>query len=189
MEIRQWVGAELTDARQRLKGGVLDLIPADRRAEQADGGGIPAVYVLWHLTRHHDVAINGVLRGVDEVVHAHSDALGVSTGLWRGLSEGSDLDLIDQLDREAVGQYALAAIDSTLAWIDNGASFDDLDAVPDSGAVLEALGAPSDDFSWLYGMWAGKTRQWFLSWEGIGHVVTHTGELVTIRNRLGLSPF
>ena len=189
MDLRTWVVAELADARQRLAGGVLDRIPPGRRAELADGGGIAPVYVLWHVTRHHDVAVNGVLRGVDEVVHRFTDELGVDSGLWRGLSEGSDLDLVDRLDPEVVGRYALAAIDDTLTWLADTAPLDNLDQVPDAGAVLEALGTPKDDFSWLYRMWDGKSRQWFLAWEGIGHVVTHTGELSSIRNRMGLSPF
>ncbi len=37
-------------------------------AEQVDGGGVAPVYVAWHTARHQDLAVNGVLRGVDEVL-------------------------------------------------------------------------------------------------------------------------
>lgn len=187
--VRDWVKADIASALSRLTGGVLDLIPSDRMREQVDGGGIPPIYVLWHMTRHHDVAINGVLRGVDEVVHDHTDSLGVTTDLWRGLSEGADLDLVEVLNPEAVGRYATATLDNTLDWLDSGATLSRLEEVPEAGSVLETLGTPRDSFGWLYNMWEGKTRQWFLSWEGHGHIVTHTGELVSIRNRMGLSPF
>lgn len=189
MDLRSWITGDLEMARQRLAGQVLDLIPVERMTEQVDGGGIPPVYVLWHMTRHHDLAVNRVLRGGDEVVHAHTTEVGVDEGLWRGLSEGADLELVAVLDPAAVGRYALAVLDESIRWLSGSAELPDLDAVPDSAAALAALGTPSDDFGWLYRMWEGRPASWFLSWEGIGHITTHTGELVSIRNRMGLSPF
>lgn len=188
MDLRTWIRDDLSSARQRLNGGVLEIIPPERMREQVDGGGIPPVYVLWHLARHHDLAINRVLRGRDEVVESHTDRLGIDDRLWRGLSEGADLDLVSVLDPEAVMAYVRAVLDSTVAWLDD-AALTDLDSVPASTDALAAIGTPTDDFDWIYAMWEGKPRQWFLSWEGHGHVVTHTGELVSIRNRMGLSPF
>lgn len=187
--LRRWILDESTSARQRLAGGVIAKIPAAEMSECADGGGVPAGYVLWHLTRHHDVAVNGVLRERDEVVVDHLAALGVEDRLYRGLAEGSDADLIEVLDPAAVGAYALATLDATIDWIRAEADLDDLDDIPDSTGVLAALGTPRDDFAWLYEMWSGKPRRWFLSWSAIGHVMTHTGELVSIRNRLGHNPF
>ncbi|MFV2039474.1 MAG: hypothetical protein ACC660_04465 [Acidimicrobiales bacterium] len=189
MDLRSWIVNDLASARQRLAGGILGCIPTDRLDEQADGGGIAPLYVLWHMTRHHDLAINGVLRGRDEVVHDWTDRLGVSDELWRGLSEGSDTDLVQILDPDAVAGYSLAALDGTIEWLNTAATFDNLDSVPPSSETLSAIGTPPADFDWLYSMWAGKPRYWFLSWEGHGHVVTHTGELVSIRNRMGFSPF
>jgi hypothetical protein len=188
-DLRRWILDDLTAARARLDNGVLRLIPPERGAETVDGGGIPPVYVIWHMARHHDVAVNSVLRGVDQIVHSHTDAIGVNDRLYRGLSEGADLDLVALLDPEAVNAYALATIDGTISWIESGASLDTLDDVADSAAMLHAMGTPTDDFDWLYGMWDGKPNRWFLSWEGVDHIVTHTGELVSIRNRMGLSPF
>lgn len=187
--LRRWIVDELTSARTRLAGGVIDMIPRAEMSVLADDGGIPAGYVLWHLARHHDVAVNAVLRGRDEVVLDHLEALGVHDRLYRGLAEGADTDLVADLDPDAVAAYALAAIDGTVAWLQAEASLDDLDAVPDAARALAALGTPEDDFDWLYRMWSDKPRRWFLSWTAIGHVVTHTGELVGIRNRLGHNPF
>ena len=42
---------------------------------------------------------------------------------------------------------------------------------------------------WLYAMWSAKPASWFVQWEAIGHRVNHLGEMVSVRNRLGLSPF
>ncbi len=54
---------------------------------------------------------------------------------------------------------------------------------------LRELGVPEDRFDWLYGMWRGKPASFFLSWQAVGHGYNHLGELVSIRNRMGLSPF
>lgn len=192
MDLRAWLADDLRTAYTRLERGVLDAIPPERRRELVDGGGIPPVYVLWHMTRHHDVAVNAVLREREEVVHSWTDRIGVSSDLWRGLAEGADLDLVQVLDPDAVGGYAMEVLDSTIAWVegdDGTLGLDRLDEVPQATDALDALGTPSDDFDWLYGMWSGKPRHWFLSWEAHAHVVTHTGELVSLRNRMGLSPF
>ena len=189
MELRTWIVGDLVSLRQRLAGGVLARIPADRRAERVDGGGIAPTYILWHLARHHDVAVNRVLRGVDEVVDGWTDRLGVADDLWRGLAEGEDSELVTVLDPEAVEGYTLAVLDHTRSWLD-GADLTALDRPPnDTDEALTALGAPEDRMDWLYDMWRGKPASFFLSWEAIGHGVNHLGELTSIRNRMGLSPF
>ncbi|MDP6214115.1 MAG: hypothetical protein QGI41_04160, partial [Acidimicrobiales bacterium] len=68
MDLRTWITNDLTSLRTRLDSGVFSLLPADRMSERVDGGGVAAVYVAWHTARHHDLAVNGVLRGVDEVL-------------------------------------------------------------------------------------------------------------------------
>jgi hypothetical protein len=38
-------------------------------------------------------------------------------------------------------------------------------------------------------MWKDKPVGWFAQWEAIGHRLNHLGEMVSVRSRLGLSPF
>jgi hypothetical protein len=64
-----------------------------------------------------------------------------------------------------------------------------LEEVPASGAGLERAGIDEGAVPWLYRMWDGKPASWFVQWEAIGHRVNHVGEMVSVRNRLGLSPF
>ncbi|HJL89535.1 MAG TPA: hypothetical protein QF905_04285 [Acidimicrobiales bacterium] len=188
MDLRTWITNDLTSLRTRLDSGVFSLLPADRMSERVDGGGVAAVYVAWHTARHHDLAVNGVLRGVDEVLDTWGDRVGVVGDTWRGLAEGEDLDLVQQLDPAAVGQYLLAVIDSTLGWVSTG-DLTVLDTVPDSTAALERIGTPEDRFDWLYSMWNEKPAHFFLAWEALGHGFNHLGELITLRNRLGFSRF
>lgn len=189
VDLRDWIIGDLRSLRAKLDGGVLSLIPPDLRRRRADGGGIAAVYVLWHLARHHDVAVNGVLRGGrGAVVDGWTGRLGIDEDLWRGLAENEDAELVDVLDPAAVGAYALAVFDSTAAWLDDS-GLPPMNDRPDTAAALQAIGTPEDRFGWLYSMWDGKPASWFLQWSAIGHGFNHLGELVSIRNRLGLSPF
>ncbi len=188
MELRDWLLSDLASLGSRLEHGVLDNLPAERRHERVDGGGIAPTYVLWHTARHHDVGVNRVLRGIDEVVDHWTGRLGVADDLWRGLAEGEDAELVDELDPVAVGAYALAVISATRDWLTT-AELGVLDSVPDSATALADLGAPEDRFDWLYSMWDGKPATFFLQWEAIGHGYNHFGELMSIRNRMGLSPF
>ena len=188
MELRDWIVGDLRSLRGKLAGGVLGLIPAERLRERVDGGGIAPVYVLWHLARHQDVAVNGVLRGADAVVDGWVDRLGIDEDLWRGLAEGEDADLVDVLDPEAVGGYTLAVMERTAGWLEEQ-GLPAMDGRPDTAAALEAIGTPADRFDWLYSMWDGKPVSWFLQWSAVGHGFNHLGELVSIRNRMGLSPF
>lgn len=188
MDLRTWITTDLESLRNRLANGALTVIPPERMAERIDDGGNAPVYVAWHAARHQDVAVNGVLRETDEVLDDWMSRVGLSGDTWRGLAEAEDLDLVLELDPEAVAGYYLAVIDETLKWVADG-DLGVLDIQPDSSAALERIGTPRDRFDWLYSMWEGKPAVFFLAWEATGHGYNHLGELVSIRNRMGLSPF
>ncbi|RMH78621.1 MAG: hypothetical protein D6683_07380 [Actinomyces sp.] len=188
MDLRTWLVDEAHDLRRRLEGAVIAHLPPEEMTERVDGGGVAPVYVLWHLARHHDVAVNAVLRGEAEVLDAHADRVGIATDTWRGLAEAQDDEIVARLDPAGVAAYTLAVCDATAAWLAD-TPLDVLDTVPDPAAVLDALGTPRDRFSWLYDMWAGRDAAFFVRWEALGHGFNHLGELVALRNRLGHSPF
>ncbi len=189
MDLCNWIIKDLTTLRARLEGGVLKQIPLHKLRQKADGGGIAPSYVLWHLARHHDLAVNGALRGgAPAVVEDWTDHLGVTDDLWRGLAEGEDSELTEVLDPEAVGEYVLAVFDATATWL-NDHGLPALDHRPDTASALQAIGTPEDRFDWLYSMWDGKSAAWFLQWSAVGHGYNHLGELVSIRNRMGFNPF
>ena len=189
MDLRNWITEDLASLRNRLANGVLSIIPPDRMNERVDGGGIAPVYVAWHTARHHDLSVNGVLRGRAEVLDGWMTRVGIDGDTWRGLAEAEDTELVDELDPEAVCGYLLATIDETLSWVQDEADLSVLGTVPDTESALDRIGTPAERFDWLYSMWSGKPGHFFLAWEAIGHGYNHLGELTSTRNRMGLSPF
>ena len=188
MQLTEWIRADVASLRQRVEGGFIDVVPHGRWNEHVDGGGVAPLYVLWHTARHHDVAVNGVVRGAEAVLDDWHDRVGLDGDVWRGLAEGQDQQLVDQLDPAAVGEYFRAVLDHTIAWLDESPVIEP-SAIPDSSSALSAIDTPHDRFDWLYNMWADKPVHFFLSWEAVGHGYNHLGELLSIRNRMGLSPF
>ncbi len=171
-----------------MAGGFITTVAAEHWRQPVDGGGVPAVYVAWHAARHHDLAVNRVIRRQGEVLDEWTDRLELNGDTWRGLAEAEDHELVQQLDPETVGRYLLAVLDHSIDWMTTS-ELPDLDAVAPSGEALASIGTPTDRFDWLYTMWEGKPNHFFLAWEAIGHGYNHLGELISLRNRLGLSPF
>jgi hypothetical protein len=188
VDLRSWIIADIDSLRDRLESGFVGLVPATRWRERIDGGGLAPVSIAWHLARHHDVAVNAVVRRAPEVLDAWRAQVGITGDTWRGLSESEDPELVDELDPEAVGSYLLAVLEGTLAWL-TGNALPDLVAVPDSARALKSIGTPTDRFDWLYRMWDTKPVSFFLRWEAVGHGYNHLGELTSIRNRMGLRSF
>ena len=173
----------------RLGGSVLDAVPLDRHKEHTDGGGSTITSILWHMARHQDIAINVVVRGQEQILDSHRDSIGASDlDPGEGLAEAESRELTVKLDSEAVVRYYQAVCTVTSEWLAT-ITASVLDGIPDATGALTGLGVLDADYPWLHRMWDSKPVSFHVRWEAIGHGVTHTGEMVSMRNRLGLSPF
>jgi hypothetical protein len=190
MDLRTWLLDSHADLRSKLAGSVMRQVPADRWAEQADGGGSSIAWLLLHLARHHDLALTTVIRDHDPLYLAHRAPLGLEgTPAGVGLTEREDRAISLAVDPAALDGYVNAVFDASHDWLDR-LSMMALDITPDVARRLEHRGLlPADEFDWLYGMWSGRTIGWFVQWPVIGHGNAHLGEAISVRNRLGLSPF
>jgi len=180
---------EMSDMRSRLRSSVLDVIPLERHKEQVDGGGSTVTSLLWHIGRHQDIATNAVLLGEPQVLGGYADRCNSGQlDAADGLAEAESQEITAVLDSAGVVAYYEAVCESTSRHLAAG-SFGELDRVPDSHAALEAAGVKRDTVPWLFNMWEAKPASFHVRWEAISHGVTHTGEMVSMRNRMGLSPF
>lgn len=186
MDLRSWILDEHETVRQRFARSIGDVVPDDRWRDPAGAGGSSLAYLLFHVAYHADLAVGPVLAGEAALVHRWRDQLGLDgLGPWVGLGEAESTELSSVIDLDALRVYADAVHDATTAWIESGT----LDASVDAPAALERSGVSSGDVPWLYSMWSDQPAAFFLQWEAIGHRMNHLGEMVSVRNRLGLSPF
>ena len=118
------------------------------------------------------------------------DRLGL--GPWpapAGLGEAEDPDVTAALDLDALDAYAGAVHEATGTWLD-AVDLAELGGAPPAGRRISDLAGVSDAaVPWLHAMWEGKPSTWFVQWEAVGHPQGHLGEMVSLRSRLGLSPF
>lgn len=189
MDLRAWICTEHAALADRFEQSVVAHVPLERWTDPAGGGGSSIAFLTFHAAYHEDLAVNAVLRRRSPVLHGWRERLGLEDGAAHvGLAEAEPVELTAALDREELVAYANAVHERTQAWLGT-VDATALDAVPDAAAGLSAAGVEQPAVPWLFGMWSGRPASWFVQWEAIGHRVNHLGEMVSVRNRLGLSPF
>ena len=149
MDLRDWIIGDLKSLRAKLDGGVLGLITPERRRERptAEGSRRSTCCGTWLATMTWpSTACCGAPARWSRAGPATSR---LDDDLWRGLAESEDVELVDMLEPEAVGAYALEVIEATVGWLDDR-GLPQMDQRPDTAAALEAIGTPPDRFDWLY---------------------------------------
>jgi DinB superfamily len=189
MDLGAWLLDAHTDLRTRLFGSVVQHVPVERWHERADGGGSSITWLLLHLARHHDLALSTSIRDKDPIFLAHRDALGVGASFGAGLTEREDRDVSAAVSAEPLITYVHAVFDASEKWLQHLSAMA-LDTIPDTPRRLEhRAGLDPELFPWLYQMWTGRPVHWFVQWPVLGHGNAHVGEAISVRNRMGLSPF
>jgi hypothetical protein len=190
MDLHAWMVGDLAGMRSRLFDSVIRLVRPERWHEQADGGGTTLAGLLFHVARHQDLAVNGVVRNHTLLFEEYRDELGLAgQSPTVGLSEAEDRSATDLIEPGALLHYLTAVFDRTQEWLEPLGSLA-LDIEPNTEYRLTHKGGLTrDEVPWLYSMWEGKALWWFVQWPVLGHGHAHTGEAISIRNRMGLSPF
>lgn len=190
MDLHQWMLADLAAVRSKLFDSIAALIPTERWLEAVDGGGSTVTHLLLHIARHQDLAVNSVARQQDALYLARRESLGTSQApVGAGLAEKEDPAITALVRPDALIDFVRAVFDGTDEWLRRLGS-PALDAVPDAaGGLTEHALLTQAEFGWLYGMWNDKAIWWFAQWPVIGHGNAHVGEGISVRNRMGLSPF
>jgi hypothetical protein len=188
MDLTQWLLAEHDDTAARLRGQVLDLVPAGRRTERP-GGGSPILWNAFHLARHAALALDVLEPGAAPPAPDWLPRLagpGAGTAAAAGLEE-APASWADDLPAVSVDAYLSQVLDRTRVFLAGPGL--DFDAVPDVAVSLARAGIGEDDVPWLRRMWTGKPAAWLIRWPLTGHIGNHVGEMLATRNRMGLSPF
>jgi hypothetical protein len=190
VDLRAWITAEHDGLRDRFARAITPHVPPACWRERAGDGGSSIAWLVLHTAWHEDLAIAAVVRGTEPLLATWRGEIGLAAvAPAGGLGEAEDPGITAAVDVDALTAYAGAVHEATATWL-NGADLDALDDVPPAGDRLADLaGVTSDAVPWLHSMWTGKPVGWFLQWEAVGHRQGHLGEMVSVRSRLGLSPF
>ena len=137
-------------------------------------------WIIWHLAREEDWAVNTMLRGEEQVLtrDGWEARLGVARrDIGTGMTEEEVADLSARIDVGALRGYFDAVTAATLRFVDTF-DFDALDAPLDVPARL-AL-APEVTAPWSDALRAAVARQttsrWFLNYLTVGAVYGHIAE-------------
>lgn len=193
MDLHTWLVTDHAGVLARFEQGVVAHVPAERWHERPGGGSSIAALTL-HLALHQDLALTTAVRGLPPVMAAHREALGLEDrSMAAGLSEAEDAAVTAGVAVDPLLAYVRAVFGATQSWLADTPS-DAIDTVldmqPNVARRLDTLaGVTADEVPWLLRMWSDQPVSWLLMWPGIGHGHTHVGEAVSVRNRLGLSPF
>jgi hypothetical protein len=185
VDLSQWLVDEIDDVTTRVRTQVLDLVPQTRRLERP-GGGSPILWNTFHAARHASLALAVLSPESGPERNAWLDALVSKAGPGVGVEEAAP-PWVDELPPEKVDGYLGEVLARARGFLAGPPV--DLDAVPDASGGLTRAGIGPGEFAWLHRMWQDKPAAWLVRWPLLGHVGSHTGEMIATRNRMGLSPF
>lgn len=190
MDVHTWIANDMESLRSKLSDSVLNVVPVERWVEQVDNGGSSIAHLVLHVARHHDLAITTAIRNHPPIFEAHREALAlVDAAPSVGLAERENPAVSSAVPSDALLDYFAAVFDATKAWLaDVGTMM--LDTVPETSHRLTHKAMLTvGEVDWLHRMWADKPVWWLVQWPVVGHGHAHVGEAISVRNRMGLSPF
>ena len=167
-----------------------DLTEAELRSLPTDQHNSVA-WLLWHMARCEDVAVNTTLRASDEVLDQGQwlPKLGItSRHIGTGATIAEVKTISQKIDLDALRAYRAAVGRETRAW----ASTVDFDTLDETISAADAKRtAAKGDFGaqgdWVEPYWAnrGWSRGNFLFWLAIEHNWLHYGQIWVTRTLLG----
>ncbi len=147
-------------------------------------------WLVWHMTRCEDVAINTLLRGCDEVLDRDNwqSKLGITSRHIGTGATDAEVEAISQaIDLAALRAYWVAVGKETQAWAAT-LDFARLGKLVAAEEVQRAVdkGDLGEDAAWVGPFWVSSawTYATFLFWLAIEHNWFHLGETWVIRSLL-----
>jgi hypothetical protein len=153
-------------------------------------GANPVGFLMWHMARSQDWAINTAIRGLPELAWTRpwSEMPGISTpGMGTGFSAAEARDLASRIVLTQLVDYADAVSAAAVAWV-RGLNEADLDAIPDvaahdagiaayqtPGFQAEMNSGPEHDEA--VGDTGGQPVWLFLTSVSVTHLHRHLGEI------------
>lgn len=164
-----------------LRGSVDDEENLRRRLP----GHTSIAWLLWHIARGEDVAVNVILRNAPTVLaqNGWSERLQITRrDIGTGMTDAEVDDLGATANVLLLRDYRAAVGRATRVW------FSDLDLntlsrpIADAGERAHQAGAFAPAALRLVRSWNGRTGAWFLHWLAIGHNQAHLDAIDHLRS-------
>jgi len=173
-----------------LEDVVVSGLTEDQLRRRPTNGRNSLVWLLWHMARIEDVAVNVVLAAGPQVLDQDGwlERLNVTRrDVGSGMQDAEVADFSGRVDIPALRAYR-AAVGRRTRELVAGMQSDDLMALVTAADVKRATaaGAFGGQAAWLQPFWEGRTKGWYLSWTGVGHSLLHLGEAMALRGEAGL---
>jgi hypothetical protein len=175
-------------APERWLGGLSD----DQMRRRPGEGLNSIVWLLWHMARTEDVAVNLVVAGRAQVLDdAWARAMNIPRrDMGTGMTSDEVRELTERADVAAVRRYRSTVGVRTRQIVPGlrAEAWDEILGLADTTRAAEA-GAFGPNDEWVAGVghrpWQGHTRALQLGQSAIRHNTAHIGEAVTIRSLAG----
>jgi hypothetical protein len=154
------------------------------------GPGLNSIaWILWHMARLEDVAVNVLVAGGSQVIAEDdwADRLRLPhTALGTGMDDAEVDGVSRQVDTAALLDYRMAVGRRTrdvMARLEET----DLDQTVDAARVSELVtrGSIAAPAAWLVDVWQGQPLHFFLLMPATAHNFMHLGEAWCVRGLLG----
>lgn len=183
--LRAWLVAEHRDLVGRYQAQIGATVPASRWRDHVDGGGASVAWLRFHTALHADVALHCAIVGGSALVDRA--ALGIDgTAAHVGIGEADDPAVSEVIDLGALEDYCSTVDAAVGTWL---AGADLTLQRPADLAAVEAAGITVDAVPWLHRLWGNGDIGTLVRWELLGHPLSHVGEMISLRSRMGLNPF
>ncbi len=164
---------------------------SDDQARTRPGELNSIAWLLWHMARSEDVAMNLVVADRSQVLHESGwiHRLNVAR---RDIGTGMTSDEVSELSasvdvpalrgyRAAVGQRTREIIDGlTIERLSDNVGALELNRLHEEGAL-------GPNAAWVAGLWDGRPKEFFVSFTSIAHSYAQLGEAFVLRKLLGLA--
>ena len=148
-------------------------------------------WILWHMARCEDFAINRIIIGKDQVFDTDNFAgrFNVSRrDIGTSMSYDEVISLSNQIDLDSLREYSVAVATKTQKVIQKLPS-EQLNQLPNSvylNKVLFEEGALKKNSEWVAEHYSNKSKGWFLGHLGLTHPRGHLGQIILLRKLIGL---
>lgn len=163
----------------------------DEEMRKQPGEGLNSLaWLLWHMARSEDMAVNLFVAGRPQVLQEEgwAERLGIDRiDMAAGMSDDEVSDFTERVNLDALREYR-TAVGNRSREVVLSMKPAELDEVIDHSLVRAAFadGTISENAAWLDGFMKDKTKAFVLGHTMTAHNFMHIGEAFCLRSMLGL---